>query len=190
MADEPKKDSIDSRKEILDLLKDLQAHYGTYHNHKETVGWAGVALFAALMVGVATILARLPQAGISCDARVGMSLAVVGACLVCTLYVYKQFALRKRAADLLAACVQLRGQIVGSPSTVLTPADWAPPTRTDPGGPFSGMQSTYVLPNAVTASADKLSSAGQTSRRLLENCAYAILFSLSLALLVTIWTVG
>jgi hypothetical protein len=34
-------DAINSRKEVLDLLNDLQSHYGTYHNHKETVAWAG-----------------------------------------------------------------------------------------------------------------------------------------------------
>lgn len=77
MADEPKKDSVDSRKEVLDFLKDIQAHYGTYQNHKETVGWAGVALFAGLMVGVATVLrGRLPQAALSCGARTGISLVV------------------------------------------------------------------------------------------------------------------
>jgi hypothetical protein len=187
MPDELKKDSVDSRKEVLDLLKDLLSHYGTYHNHKENVGWAGVALFAILMAGVATTLRqRVPQTDFSCIARGGISLVVEGACVVCWLYVHKQFALRRRAADLVAACIRLRSQVVSDPNWKLMPSDWAPPTETV----ASGMQSTHVLPKAVRESADQLASAGQTSRRVLEYCAYAILLGLGASLLIAIWIAG
>jgi hypothetical protein len=185
MTDELEKDIIDSRKEVIDFLKDIQMYYGTYHNHKETVGWAGVALFAGLMLGAATVIREwVTQAGISCCTRAGISLAVMSACFVCWLYVHKQFALRKRAADLVAACCQVRSQIISDPSKILNPAEWAPPIQTGRGG----MQSTHVLPKAIKAAADQISFVGQTSRIVLETCAYAILFGACAALLAIIWT--
>ena len=48
--------TFDSRREIIDLLKDIQSHYGTYHNHKETSAWAGVVLYAFLLVNVIRVL--------------------------------------------------------------------------------------------------------------------------------------
>lgn len=146
MADETSKNLPDTRKEVLDLLKDLQAHYGTYHNHKENVGWAGVALFAVLMAGIATaVRQRSPQIDFSSIARGGVSLLVIGVWLVCFAYVYKQFDLRKRAADLVAACICLRSQVISNPSKAIELSEWGPPKQ----AAASGSQSAYVLPQAI-----------------------------------------
>lgn len=178
--------TIDSRKEILDLLKDLQAHYSTYHNHKETVAWAGVVLFSGLMVGVASLFRdRVSQAEFSCQARAIVSLIVIVAVLVVCLYVYKQFALRKRAADLVAACIRLRSGLVSAPSSPINAADWAALPK-----PSSGMQSSDVLPQKVLTTADELSAVGQASRILLEACAYAILVFTSAAIIARLWITG
>ena len=174
---------VDSRKEVIDLLKDLQSHYGTYHNHKENVGWAGVALYAVLIVGIANVLRQLD---LSCLARVGASLLVIGVSVVCGLYMAKQFQLRTRAADLVAACIQLRSGVVSTPNIAIVASDWAPPTQSFSGG----MQSTHVLPQVVLKVAGEMSSAGQSSRRWLERCAYAIIVGLAISLLIAIWATG
>ncbi len=179
-----KQDPSDSRKEILDFLKDLQNHYGTYHNHKENVGWAGVALFTGLMAAIPTTLRQQPLEANLFFTRAGLSIVVIGTFLVFWFYVNKQFALRSRAADLVAACIRLRSQIVGEPSRLLVPDDWAPPTKSSDGD----MQSSHVLPRAIIEAAKELSLSGQTSRILLEGCAYAIMLGLAIALLVAIWT--
>lgn len=176
-------DSDDTRREVLDLLKDLQSHYGTYHNHKETVSWAGIALYAFLVVGIAN---ALRESHLSCLARVGVSFLVLGACLICWLYVHKQFQLRTRAADLVAACIRLRSDIISAPNDVIRLSDWGPPSQAFLGG----MQSTHVLPQAVRSAADELSSAGQSSRQWLERCAYALLVGLTGSLLAFVWAAG
>lgn len=187
VTDEPKADTVDSRKEVLDFLKDLQSHYGTYHNHKENVGWAGVALFVVLMAGVASVLRQyLPPAIPSMATRIGMSVVVVGAAIVCWLYVQKQFDLRKRAADLVAACIFLQSRLVSDPSALLKTMDWAPPPQTAAGS----MQSSHVLPRAVLQAADELSVVGQTSRGLLERCAFALLLGITASLLLAIVSAG
>lgn len=136
-------EEVSTRKEVLDLLKDLQSHYGTYHNHKENVGWAGVALYAVLIVGIANALRQLE---LSCLVRAGASLIVIGVCVVCWLYVQKQFALRTRAADLVAACIQLRSGVVSNPAATIAASAWAPPVQSVAGG----MQSKHVLPQIVS----------------------------------------
>ena len=181
MSDE----QLNTRKEILELLKDTLGHYATYHNHKENVAWAGVAFFAALAIGAATVM-RDRLSDLSCASRAALSLVVVGACAVCSVYVSKQFALRKRAADLVAASIQLRARLTGDPSAPLNLPDWQPPS----GGISSGMQSTHVLPKAILLAADSLGGAGQSSRKTLETCAYALLLGIALLLLALIWTVG
>jgi hypothetical protein len=168
---------------VLDLLKDLQSHYGTYHNHKENVAWAGIALFVVLVAGIAN---TLRQADLSCVARAGTSLVVIGACVVCWLYVYEQFRLRRRAADLVAACVRLRSDVVSNPAVTVAASDWAPPSQVA----AAGMQSMVMLPQAVLNAADNLATAGQSSREWLENCAYALLLGLAVSLLVAIWIAG
>jgi hypothetical protein len=132
----------------------------------------GVALYAILITGVAN---ALRQVDLSCLTRAGIILAVIGACLICCLYVYKQFQLRRVAADYVAACARLRSGIVSDPATPIVVADWAP--RTDVAG--AGMQSTAVLPQALLKSARELASVGQSSRKWLERCAYALLLGLS-----------
>jgi len=176
-------DSVDSRKEVLDLLKDLQSHYGTYHNHKENVAWAGIALYAVLITGIAN---ALRDAHLPCLARAGISILVLLACLVCGLYVYKQFQLRTRAADVVAACIRLRSTIASAPTSEIHFPDWAPPSQALSGG----MQSTQVLPQAVLRAADELSVAGQSSRRWLERCAYSLLIGLAVAVLTFVWVAG
>jgi hypothetical protein len=47
---------INSRDEILKLLKDITDFYGTYHNNKETSAWGGLVLalfFVMQIVNVA-----------------------------------------------------------------------------------------------------------------------------------------
>lgn len=187
MSNDPIRTCVDSRKEVVELLKDLQAQFGAYHNHKESMAWAGVALFAVLMAAVAASIRQSPPlSALSFAARVATSLFVAGACSVCWLYVQQQFALRRRAADLFAACIGLRSQVISEPSRPIVPADWAPPLKQT----TAPMQSTHVLPQAVRKSADELATAGQTSRALLERCAYAILLGLAASLLLATWSGG
>jgi len=68
---------IDSRKEVIDFLKDLQSYYGAYHHHKENMGWASVGLFAVLMAGLATVT-RQPalQSSLTDNQRWGFSIVI------------------------------------------------------------------------------------------------------------------
>lgn len=177
----------DTRKEVLDFLKDINTHYGTYHNHKETLAWAAVALFVALIVGFAATLFRLPdQFEVSCDVRTLFTFVVLIIAGVFWFYLKKQFALRKQAGDYAAACLRLRSVILSNPSTALNLDDWGPPREE----PTQQMQSRQVLPRAVIKEADNVSQSGQDFRVSLERCAYGILLVLVLAVLFAIWTAG
>lgn len=172
--------SADTRKEVLELLKDLQSHYGTYHNHKENMSWAGVVLYIVLMACVANTIAPLE---LKAFARMTASALVIYVCGICTLYVRCQFQLRARAADLFLACVRLRSALLSTPERAIKPSDWRPASLSSP----DGLQSTAVLPLIIFDTASELARVGQRPRRQLERCAYALLLGPAIALLVRFW---
>jgi hypothetical protein len=178
--------AIGNRKEILEFLRDIQSHYGTYHNHKETVAWGGVVLFSGLLAGVtALFFGHDAQSMLTCSVRSGFSFAIIAALLICLLYVKKQFDLRKQAGDIVAACIRLRTEMVGNPARQINLEDWVLPMI----GNVS-MQSSHVLPRAVKETAEQLAQAGGRSRVVLESCAYAILIGVGVALIVRVWLFG
>jgi hypothetical protein len=183
VTDDQKTNTVDSRKEVLDFLKDLQTHYGTYHNHKETLAWAAVALISGFMISVASQFRD--KAKLCCQEQLIMSIIIIVVFAFCFGYVYIQFALRKRAADIIAACLRLRSLIISDTSKVINPTDWIVKTKTQ-----SWMQSDHALPNEVLKMADELSTVGQQYRKSLEFCAYGILFITCIVLIARILTAG
>lgn len=171
------------RKEVLDLLKDLIAHYTAYHNHKEVMAWAGVVLFSGWVFALATVLKdRVPTRDPFHGTGAVIATVLLGACTVVLYYLRKQFELRKRAADLINTCIWWRSQLISNPSRSIISSKWAP-IKLELG---ASMQSTYALPEAVVTVAEEVASFGQLSRISLEVCAYAIVFGLTVASLFRI----
>lgn len=176
MTDFPDSDDNDktrSREEILNLLSDIQSHYGTYHNHKETSAWAAVVVYVALLVGF--INAIIKAASISPLMHEGMTIAILAVGATTLVYLHKQFSLRRVGADYVAACIYLRSEIISKPAEKLNVSKYAPNSDA-----VSEMQSSYVLPNEVLKKSRDLKEKGQGSRTVLEKCAYVIVVIVTL----------
>lgn len=53
------------RKEFIGILLSFMNDQGTYHNHKETIIWAAIASFTAIIVVYLTVLSSAKVAGIN-----------------------------------------------------------------------------------------------------------------------------
>jgi len=172
----------ESRKEILEFLRDTQAYFGSYHNHKESSAWAGIVLYCVVLVNLIDAIEPQISSPSFTREKLWITLGVGLGAVICSMYIRGQLALRKRAADVVAACIRLRSEIISDPSTPLDPAEWAP--REAGKG---GLQSGSALPKKVIEAADRLAPIGQWPRRMLELCAYVFLSIISAAMVWKIW---
>lgn len=152
---------------IARYLGDVASQYGAYHQHKETSAWAGVALFVTLIIWLLNTSSK--HTSYSLVIRCGFSTVIVLLLLAFIVYLRQQFRARKRAADIVAACLSLRAEIIGQDSPTINRSDYLPPNRGD-----TESQSSHVISKAVLDRADQLAGLGQEARRRLELAAYAI----------------
>ena len=146
-----------SRDEVLKLLGDAAAYWGTYHNHKETCAWAGLVIFvvlAALLDSVAGVL-------------------IVS--LITLAYLYQHFSSRLVAANLAAACWSLRAQIVATPEADIDLASYAPSTNAQQPFPAG-----HFMPSAVMAAAERMATRPRGARLALEFATYALVVVVAL----------
>lgn len=168
-----------TRSEVLDYLADMQFHYAAYHAQKEAGAWAGVAL---LVAATPPTIASLRTSHHSIARNVLATVAVLALAALVLAYVRQQFRLRRRGADLVAACAWLRADLVSRPGSV-PDADAFAPQRTRDGM----LQSSHVLGPVILEKAEDLSRRGQGARSGLEHAAYALVGVILAVGLVWVW---
>ena len=150
------------REEVLKYLNDMRQHYATYHNHKEIMAWAGVALYFVLLAG----LIRAPGLGGSWALKLIGVIAVICIAIVVRNYVSKQFSLKSYAANAVAACAYLYADLVAKVDKTPAAGDFDITPTTDKCG-----QSPYVLPKFVQEKLSQFESLGQAPGRTIESSA-------------------
>jgi hypothetical protein len=143
------------REETLELLADYTSHFASYHNHKETSAWAGVALGVVTIGQLLMVAARGGATGAPAKAALCAAIVIVGS--LTYAFFNTQLALRRRAAALLAACFTLRLQMLeaertGGPVLTLTA-----PQREVRG---RHMQTSHFLPTELVDAADAFEAKG------------------------------
>ena len=175
--------AVVDRKEALDLLADLLAHYTSYHNHKEAMAWAGVVFYSGLTFAFLTALRdRAPTGDYVHGVGLAITVWLLATCAVCYAYLRKQFELRQHAANYIAACIWLRAHMLSDSARSIIAAQWLPLERV----PRRKVQSVYTLPRVVVTCASELASFGGGSRLRLELCAYGLVAALLMASLTRV----
>lgn len=143
------------REETLKLLSDYSSHFASYHNHKETSAWAGVALGVVTIGQLLMVSMRATAPGIAVKAALCGAIVMVGA--LTYAFFNTQLTLRRRAAALLAACLSMRLQMLEDER-----AGGAPLTLSAPRREIRArhMQTSYFLPEQLTQKADEFEAKG------------------------------
>ncbi|MCL2438395.1 MAG: hypothetical protein FWC99_04850 [Coriobacteriia bacterium] len=103
------------RREALNYLEGLHKNYAAYHGQKETLGWAGIALFATL---VPVLFTQLPNTE-SITHKLLATITILVLTISVLRYINTQTRLRHKAADFVAASLALQTEIVsGSMETI------------------------------------------------------------------------
>jgi hypothetical protein len=116
----------------------LRDYNGTYHNHKETLAWASIAVYLAVAVQVGLSKTRGPEAAI----------AIFLLTLVLLAYARRQFNLRLYAADVDWAVQRLCARALAGELDHVDPGDLAPGPPI-PHAPDSGPDSSHTPIGAV-----------------------------------------
>lgn len=101
-------DEDKSRKELLSFLESQQNYYGTYHHHKETMAWSGVALYFAGVVALANFAPESPSA------RFAGTLFAIFISAALFQFVMKQHEWRRVGGKIVAKCLELRCNLIGN----------------------------------------------------------------------------
>lgn len=166
-----------ARDEVIKLLSDLQSHYATYHNHKETSAWVAFALYTGLFVHLIVSEKIVMCRWETFIAVIVMVIAVIAIeCFLC-----KQLSLRREAAGYVAACIYLRAYYLSHPNKEIKAHNFVSPSLK--GGEVSNKSTCcYVkrnkrrgegsrcLPKIVLKLAGKLRD--DSSRKPLERLIY------------------
>ncbi|MEO7404281.1 MAG: hypothetical protein ABIU95_11490 [Burkholderiales bacterium] len=155
---------MNSRDEVLTLLGDAAAYWGTYHNHKETGAWAGLVVFVVLVALLDSVAGVLIVSAIT------------------LVYLYQQFSSRFVAANLAAACWLLRAEIVAKPATDIDLASYAPSTNA--AQPFPA---GHFMPSPVMAAAQRMAARPRGARIALEVVAYGLVIVVALVAVSDLW---
>ena len=168
------------RTEVLQYLNEIRSHYASYHNHKEVSGWAAVAVF---LVFASQFFGPFFRGEIdTCAKKVFVVLVLVALAAVVTWYLKGQFNLRRVGANNVAAAFYLKTDLIGNPTTTITPSDYGLRPASDPK-----MQYKYVLPRKVLETSDDLENKGAGARKNLEKLAYAFVWVPTLAVACVLW---
>lgn len=115
MADNQNESTEVSRDEALKFLETTTQFLGSYHNHKETSAWGSVGLF--VLASGQLLQYRGQQVGVSSEAKTVVISLLALLCVITIAFMRKQFGLRREAAQRVAACLQLRCEIISNPKT-------------------------------------------------------------------------
>ncbi len=179
-----------TREEKLTLLADLRTEYATYHHHKETSAWAVLVLLAVLVLQAVAI-----GVDASGDARtvlvVGSIVFIVLVGIVALLSLKTQLKLQRFAANVVAACQELRINLAtGSLSSEQVSLEL-------PSGSIKdrSIHSSYILPQRVLDSCEQFDKKGGGSRTVVEVSiwlawATVLLFGLGAVIAATVLGTG
>lgn len=150
-----------TRSEVLEYLRHMQRHYEVYQNHKETMAWAGVALYYVLLTGSVVAASH-------CVSKLAAFTVLAIATLVVAHYVRTQSFLKRRAARADAACSSLYRELVAN-ELCIADMDFSN-TPLDEWG-----TSPYFLPKCVQLTMAEFDKRGQYPARAIEYSAIALI---------------
>jgi hypothetical protein len=154
-----------TREECLKFLESLTQFLGAYHNHKETSAWASVGVF---VLTAGQLLQHRSSSGmLGYNYKSMLASIVLLLCGVTILFMRTQFALRRQAAQRIAACFRVRCTIIADPGRQIDAATFAFPQN-------------EFLPQIVLDEMRQLGRVGTTSITSLESAAYTLVLLIGL----------
>ena len=182
---------LETKGEVLKYLADTKSFFLVYHNHKETMAWAGIVLFVALLTALFNIIDKIvpkPNSSGSFDCNIFatkflLTLAIVFFAGIVGWYIQTQFEARRFAASINAACFRLTAEILGSTSTELDLSKFFIMEESHE----KKLQAYHYLPQRVLNEADKMKERGIGTVTKLEIASYSIVFVGAIAMAALIW---
>jgi hypothetical protein len=170
--------AIESRQEVLALLRDIRSHYASYHNHKEASAWGGIVLYAVLW----SQLFKVANTS-SCGLKIAMTIGILLATGITGYFLKKQFYLIYKGASYVAASFFLESDVTSKPNEELNLGIYSPPSKEQ----RSRTKSNYVLPTILQEKADELNPYGGAFRSAIEKSGYSLLALLLLSGILLTW---
>jgi hypothetical protein len=158
-----------TREEALKFLESLTQFLGAYHNHKEASAWASVGVF--VLAAGQLLQHRISYTTLANSTKLALALLSVVLCGVTILFMHKQFALRRQAAQRAAACFRIRCKLIATPGQSLEPAAFVVPQ-----GEF--------LPQIVLDDVRELGLIGTASVTDLERAAYVLVSLMGFGIII------
>ena len=122
--------AADDRERATTFVRDLMKRYGAYHNHKETMGYAGITLYIAAF-GTALVAKEWPPAWGPASKAVTI-LGITGAWLVVLTFVKWQLLRRRWAAIRIAGTERLLAKWVREQPSVQDLSTWTKQAKQSP----------------------------------------------------------
>ncbi|GEM_PF-5893609 len=175
-----------SKDNVLKYLTDTKSFFVTYHNHKETGAWAGIALFVPLLALMANLTDKVyPSTSDVCQVnfwKLGATVAIVLFAALVLFYVRKQFELRKFAGNVNAACFRLSLEYLKINESDIDENLFNLVNDTD-----EEIQAKYYLPKFLLDEVDIVKSMGTKAQKTLENIGYYLIGLASMSAIILIW---
>lgn len=169
------------KSDIIDFYKDTKNYYALYHNHKETMSWAGLVLymvFCGLMVRY-----ELPQ---QASAIIVITLTIFFLAITICVYFYirNQLAMKDMASVSIAACMWILTELVQTDEEAIDVTYYM--ERCEYGD--SNTQTSHALPKLLVNKRLDMNHKGQGFQSLTRLLIYSLLvFSALLALSILWW---
>jgi hypothetical protein len=157
------------REESLKFLESLTQFLGAYHNHKEASAWASVGVF--VLAAGQLLQHRISYTLLANSTKFALALLSAVLCGVTLLFMHKQFALRRQAAQRVAACFRVRCKLIATPGQSVEPTAFIVP----PG---------EFLPQIVLDDIRELGPIGTASITDMERAAYVLVSLMGLGIAI------
>ena len=168
------------KSDVLKYLSETNSYYGTYHNHKETMAWAGLVLF---IIFITKLISSLPNPNeITLLTKILLSILVIVLCCIVWKYMTTQLNLIKVAADTSTACFYLYAKISRKEQFEPNDFDFSVENCSD-----SQYQSSFCIPKTLLDKRNEIGHLGSGARKSLENAAYTLVVIAVFSALLKIW---
>jgi uncharacterized membrane protein len=177
--------SVFTKDVFLKYLSDTATRETSYHNSKETIAWAAIALYFVLMIEVVKSLRSWPYVA---------TFFILGAFAVVIYILHYQHRLRKEAANLIGACYRLIVEYLPKDDESLENVDFTVTSLQQGNKQFSkpdyGLtgQYPYILPNVLLDMMKQMDQVGHKPRIGLEKGSYLLVTFGFIITLMIIWS--
>ncbi len=164
--------------DVSGYLATLLSFYRTYHDHKETMAWAGLALYTIVAVQLPRAMSFIQSDSLYLKSIVTILFAIVS--VVMFLYIRIQFKLRKRSADYMAAI-----------QSYYSNRNWLLNIENSDQSQFEVQRRSkrtdglvhHKLPKYLIDAADETARFPDTTLKNLERCCYSLLWIITFIIL-------